>query len=45
LIEAKSVLLERELTLISPKHVYQGALPQAFADHLRAWFASEKPHG
>ena len=41
LIEAKSVLLERELTLITPKHVYQGALPQAFADHLRSWFAAE----
>ena len=30
-----------EVTLITPKQVYQGAVQAAFADHLRAWFATE----
>jgi DNA-binding transcriptional LysR family regulator len=41
-IGAAAVTLERELTLIRPKQVYQGAVPQAFAAHLRSWFASER---
>jgi DNA-binding transcriptional LysR family regulator len=40
-IAADAIALERELTLITPKNVYQGVLPRAFADHLRAWFAAE----
>lgn len=39
-LEANSVAFDRGLTLLTPKRVYQGALPKAFADHLRAWFAS-----
>jgi DNA-binding transcriptional LysR family regulator len=35
------VALERELTMITPRHVYQGAVTAAFAHHLRAWFAAE----
>jgi DNA-binding transcriptional LysR family regulator len=42
-IEASSVTLDRRLTLLAPRQVYQGALPKAFADHLRTWFAAERP--
>jgi DNA-binding transcriptional LysR family regulator len=38
-IEANSVVLERKFTLLTPKDVYQGKLPKAFAEHLRRWFA------
>jgi DNA-binding transcriptional LysR family regulator len=41
-IKANSVVLNRRFTLIAPKHVYQGTLPKAFADHLRKWFATER---
>jgi DNA-binding transcriptional LysR family regulator len=40
-VDAKSVALERVFTLLTPKRVYQGALPMAFADHVRTWFANE----
>ncbi|TAK99655.1 MAG: hypothetical protein EPO08_15765, partial [Rhodospirillaceae bacterium] len=42
-IEANAVALDRGFTLLAPKRVYQGALPKAFADHLRAWLAAEHP--
>jgi DNA-binding transcriptional LysR family regulator len=41
-IKADSVALDRRFTLLAPKHVYQGTLPMAFADHLRRWFATER---
>jgi DNA-binding transcriptional LysR family regulator len=42
LIAPETMALERTFTLLSPKRVYQGALPKAFAEHLRAWFATEQ---
>lgn len=40
-IEADFVTFERRFTMLTPKQVYQSALPMAFAQHLRDWFASE----
>ena len=34
--------LDRQLILLTPKDVYQGKLPKAFADHLRTWFAAAR---
>jgi DNA-binding transcriptional LysR family regulator len=41
-IPASSVVLDRQLILLTPKDVYQGKLPKAFADHLRTWFAAAR---
>jgi DNA-binding transcriptional LysR family regulator len=41
-IKADALALDRTFTLLSPKRVYQGALPSAFADHLREWFAAHR---
>lgn len=41
-LPASSVALVRRFTLIVPKRVYQSALPRAFVDHLRLWFAREE---
>jgi DNA-binding transcriptional LysR family regulator len=41
-LNTPAVVLERSFTLIYPKGVYQSALPQAFADHLRGWFAQHR---
>lgn len=43
-LKTDSVALNRRFTIIAPKRVYQGALPTAFTEHLRQWFAAEHPH-
>jgi DNA-binding transcriptional LysR family regulator len=44
-IDTDSPDLHRKFTLLVPKNVYHGTLPTAFADHLRAWFATERTMG
>jgi DNA-binding transcriptional LysR family regulator len=41
-IPASSVVLERQIILLTPRDVYQGKLPKAFAGHLREWFAAAR---
>ncbi len=41
-IDTNTPDLRRNFTLLVPKNVYHGTLPTAFADHLRAWFATER---
>lgn len=40
-IDCQPVVFDRRFTLLSPTRVYQSALPIAFIDHVRKWFASE----